>query len=173
MAQSLPAEKRHKFENTQEYVDLEEQIATLSGKTDANSAKRRKGLYDQCRKLLDKELRKWQRLQLNKLEPGGVEIAALEGHHRTIFGQTRFLMPECNCLASSLLKVTPLRSPVGLAALRDLVALYLKETEIEVRPGLEPEKYSCLTVAGEQKPTQPGSGSTKTAYSWKHIYSCY
>lgn len=82
-------------------------------------------------------------------------------------------MPERDRLASSLLEVTPLRSPIGIAALRDLVALYLKDTEVEVRPGLEPEKCNCLTVAGEQKPTRPGSGSTKTAYSWKHIYDCY
>ncbi|KAK0636608.1 hypothetical protein B0T17DRAFT_85569 [Bombardia bombarda] len=173
LAQSLPAEKRHEFENTQEYIDLEEQITTLSGKKYVDSAKLRKGLYDQRRKLSDKELRKGQKLQPNKLAPGGVEIAALEGHHRTIFGRTRFLMPERDRLASSLLEVTPLRSPVGLAALRDLVALYLKETEIEVRPSLEPEKCSCSTIAGEQKPTRPGPGSTKTACSWKHIYDCY
>lgn len=58
-------------------------------------------------------------------------------------------MPERDRLASSLLEITHLRSPAGIAALRDLVTLYLKETEIEIRPGLEPEKCSCSTVAGE------------------------
>lgn len=72
-------------------------------------------------------------------------------------------MPERDPLAFGLLEVTPLRSPVGIAALRGLVALYLKETEIEVRPGLEPEKCSCSMMAGKQKPTRPSSSSTKTA----------
>jgi hypothetical protein len=88
--------------------------------------------YTKTRKLSSKALRKWQKLQPNKLKPSGVEVLALEGHHRTIFGRTRFLMPERDRLASSLLEVAPLRSPISLAALRDLVTLYLKETEIEV-----------------------------------------
>lgn len=40
-------------------------------------------------------------------------------------------MPERDRLASSLLQVAPMHSTIGLAALRDLVALYRKETEIE------------------------------------------
>jgi hypothetical protein len=157
--QSLPAEKKHEFENSQDCIDLDKEMASLIGKTDPDSIKDRRNLYERRRKLEGKALRKWQRVQPNTLEPGQVENPALEGHHRTIFRRTRFLMPERNRLASSLLEVAPLRSPIGLAALRDLVALYLRETEAEVRPGLEPEKCSCSI--------------TKTAYDWKHIYDCY
>ncbi|KAH8799672.1 hypothetical protein F5884DRAFT_113557 [Xylogone sp. PMI_703] len=162
LAQSLPAEKQYEFENSEEYVKLEEEISILRQQTDADSARRRKELYEQRRKLSDKELHKWQKLQPNKLEPGGMENTALEGHHRTIFNRTRFLMPERDRLASSLLEVAPLRSPIGFAALRDLVALCLKETEIEFRPGLEPEKCNCSVHEQEL-----------TAYDWKHIYDCY
>jgi len=119
-----------------------------------------------------KELRKWQRLQPNKLEPGGVEIAALEGHHRSIFGQTRFLMPKRDRLGSGLLEVVHLRNPTGITALRDLITLYLKETEIDFRPGLEPEKCSCSMVKSEQKLKLPCSGS-RPAYNWRHVYDCY
>lgn len=51
LAQSLPAEKQHKLENSQEYVDLKEQITNLAGKREAASAKLQKELYDQRRKL--------------------------------------------------------------------------------------------------------------------------
>ncbi|KAF4627340.1 hypothetical protein G7Y89_g10811 [Cudoniella acicularis] len=103
------AEKQHEFENSQEYIDLDEQIISLIGKKDPDSIRRRREF---------------------------------------------------------LLEVAPLRT-ISLAALRDLVALYLNETEIKVRPGLEPEKCSCLTDVGEPKPI------TTTAYDWKHIYDCY
>lgn len=131
----------------------------MLGKKDPDSVKSRRELYRKRRKLSLRELRKWQKLQQNKLEPSEVDNPALEGHHRTIFSRTRFLMPKRDRLASSLLEVAPMRSAIGLAALRDLVALYRKETEIEVRPGLEPEKCSCST--------------TKAAHGWKHIYDCY
>lgn len=39
LAQSLLAEKRYKFKNTQEYIDIEEQIAILSKKRNVDSAR--------------------------------------------------------------------------------------------------------------------------------------
>lgn len=172
MAQFLPAKQQYEFENSQEYLDLEEKIANLQGKTDTDSVKRRNVLYAQRRTLLIKELRKWQRLQPNKLKPRGVEIAALDGYHRSIFGRTRFLMPERDRLGSGLLEVTYLHSPAGIAALCDLIVLYLKETEIDFRPGLEPEKCSYSIVKSEQKLKLPCS-SNRPAYNWRHIYDCY
>lgn len=86
----------------------------------------------------------------------------IEGHHRTIFARARFLIPERDRLVSNLLKVVPLRSTIGVAALRDLVTLYLKEKEVEARPGLEPEKYSYLTDSVEQK-LRPGFSTATMA----------
>lgn len=43
--QSLPAEKQHEFENSSKYINIEEEIAALKGKKDANSMTRRKELY--------------------------------------------------------------------------------------------------------------------------------
>jgi hypothetical protein len=68
-------------------------------------------------------------------------------------------MLERNRLASSLLEVTPLCSPISLAALRDLVILYLREIKAEVQLSLELEKCNCLII--------------KIAYNWKYIYNCY
>lgn len=175
LAQSLPAEKRFEFENSQEHVDSEDQIVVITdlrGKVDPDSAGRRNKLYAERRKPSNKELRKWQKLQPNKLEPGGVDNAVVEGHHRTTFNRTRFLMRERDRLAPSLLEVAPLRSAIGLAALRDLVALYQKDTEIEFRLGLEPENAGAQRAEGKQKLVPPYVSSTKADYHWRHLYDC-
>ena len=74
-------------------------------------------------------------------------------------------MLKRNCLAFSLLEVIYLRNLVELAALYNLVALYLKETKIEIRLSLKPEKCRCLIVASKQKLTRLSSSNTKIAYN--------
>jgi hypothetical protein len=72
-------------------------------------------------------------------------------------------MPKRDGLASNLLEVARLRSPVSIAALRDLVTLCLKEKEVEARPGLESEKYSCSQHSSEQKLRRPNFSVTAIA----------
>ena len=51
-----------------------------------------------------------------------------------------------------LFKTAQLRSPTGLACLRDLIELYQQRSEVEYRPGLEPDKcnpISTLTTIGD------------------------
>ena len=136
--QSLPAEKQYELENSSKYIDMEEEIAALKGKKDPKSIARRKELYAQRRKLTAEELRKWQKAQPYRPD---VEDEDNDSpcYHRTIFNRTRFLMPERDRLASTLFEVAALRSPTGLSALRVMVALCQKDTEVEFRPGLEPE----------------------------------
>ena len=50
------------------------------------------------------------------------------------------MMPEQDRLTSNLFKVAPLQSSVGLAVLRDIIALYRKGSEVDYRPDLEPNK---------------------------------
>jgi hypothetical protein len=52
-------------------------------------------------------------------------------------------MPKRDRLASNLFKVAPLRSSVGLAVLRDMMALYRKGLEVDYRPGLKSNKCDC------------------------------
>src|SRR3954470_4970081 len=84
-------------------------------------------------------------------------------------------MPERNRLASSLFETDTLRSPTGLSALRDMVALCEKEVEVEFRPGLEPEKCGCSNLVRLRKLAKSTSSNTDTrsTYDWRHIYSCY
>lgn len=53
-------------------------------------------------------------------------------------------MPERDRLASSLFLVAPIRSDEGRSVLRDMIALCQQDAEVPFRPGLEPEKCTCL-----------------------------
>ena len=66
------------------------------------------------------------------------------GYYRTQFHRIRRLMPERDRLASNLFLVALIRSNKGRAVLRDIIALCQQDTELPFRPGLEPERYSCL-----------------------------
>jgi hypothetical protein len=66
------------------------------------------------------------------------------GYHRSQFHRIRRLMPERDRLASNLFLVAPIRSDKGRSVLRDIITLCRQDTEVPFRPGLEPEKCSCL-----------------------------
>lgn len=157
--QSLPAEKQYEFENSEKYLSLKEELAALEGRTDKKSIGCRE-LYREKRKLFEKELRDWQKRQPNKYDA--------PGYHRAIFDRVRFMMPERDRLASNLFQVAALRSDTGIAVLRDMMALYQSRSEVEYRPGLEPDKCCCWN-------DDPKSGldNPNRSYDWTHIYTCY
>lgn len=74
------------------------------------------------------------------------------------------MMPERDRLASDPFQVGYLRSDIGVAVLRDLMALWQKSSEVEYRPGLGPEKCSCR--ANDSK-------TNGRSRDWKHIYRCH
>jgi hypothetical protein len=159
--QCLPAEKQYMLEDAPEFRRLEGQITTLEGARDKESVRSRKALYNERRRLEDKELRDWQKRQPIKYDDP-------PGYHRAIFDRARFMMPERDRLASSLFQVDTLRSSTGLAVLRDLIALYQRRSEVKYRPGLEPDKCNCW------KKDDPQSGlDSNTSYDWRHIHTCY
>jgi hypothetical protein len=84
--------------------------------TDKESTSRRNMLYQRKRQLLNEKLREWQKQPQQDSDRAG--------YHRSIFDRVRFMMPERDRLASNLFEVAPLRSSVGLAVLRDMVAPY-------------------------------------------------
>jgi hypothetical protein len=77
-------------------------------------------------------------------------------------------MPERERLASNLFQVAPLRRPTGLAILHDMMALYQKRSEVEYRPGLEPDKCCC-----RKDDPKPSFDDPTASYDWRHIYTCY
>ena len=154
LLQCLPAKKRFEFENKPELISLNQELAMLRGTTNGKELLDRKKKYAEKRKLLNKEVRDWQKNQpIKRDDPSG--------YHRAIFDRVRFMMPERNRLAQNLFEIAIMRSQVGLAVLRDMISLYQKDNMVEYRPGLEPEKCCCE------------EGRKNVSYNWRHIYSCY
>ncbi|KAL8296236.1 hypothetical protein RB600_001635 [Gaeumannomyces tritici] len=174
LSQSLPAEKQEALKTSPEFTKIEKELATLRRRPDRDSTSRRRRLYEEKRKLVVRELREWQKVQPHH---SGMteEEKALPCYHRSIFNRVRFLMPERDRLASSLFETGTLRSPVGLQALRDMIALCEADAEVKFRPGLEPEKCQCADPMVRRKLPQsaPAAGARQPTYDWRHIYSCF
>jgi len=143
--QALPARKQHELENGPEFIAIEDEIDALAPKTKTDPAARdrRQALMADRRKLLSEELCRFQKLQPSKLL-ASPDDAELMGYHRSQFHRVRRLMPERHRLASNLFLVAPIRSDEGRSVLRDMIALCQQDVEVPFRPGLEPEKCTCL-----------------------------
>lgn len=152
--QCLPAKQQYDFDTSPEIMRINRQILTLRGTADKKSQGERKKLYAEKRKLIAKRLRKWQKNQPVKHDDS-------PGYHRAIFDRVRFLMPERDRLAQNLFLIDRLRSPAGLAVLRDMLALYQKRRNVEYRPGLESDKCHCR------------KDSDGSPYDWRHTYDCH
>lgn len=139
LLQSLPAAQQQFLRTSPEFVAVKKELATLSKRSDEDSASRRKKLYAKKRKLADQEFRRWQ-----KAKPYHSTTTEKDNtspcYHRSIVSRVIFIMPERDRPASTLFETVSLWSPIGLSALRDMAALYVADSEVDVRPGLELRK---------------------------------
>ncbi|KAH7117175.1 hypothetical protein B0J13DRAFT_590224 [Dactylonectria estremocensis] len=149
----LPAKKQFEFENSTEFIRITKELVKRPGTSDSKSSQERIKLYTEKWKMLAKELRDCQKRQPVKHDD------AL-GYHRAIFDRAWFMMPERDRLAQNLFKIDTLRSPIGLAVLHDMLALYQKSSNVEYRPGLEPDKCPCGKRNG-------------SSYDWRHVNTCF
>ncbi|KAH7113496.1 hypothetical protein B0J13DRAFT_395598, partial [Dactylonectria estremocensis] len=115
--QCLPAKKQFEFENSPEFIRIIKELVKRRSTSDSKSLKERMKLYAEKRKMLAKKLRDWQKRQ-------PVTHDNTPGYHRAIFDCVRFMMPERDRLAQNVFEIDTLRSPIGLAVLRDMLALY-------------------------------------------------
>ncbi|KAL8396616.1 hypothetical protein RB594_003623 [Gaeumannomyces avenae] len=174
LSQSLPAEKQEALRTSPEITAIEEELATLRRRRGPDATSRRRQLYTEKRKLADRELRQWRKTQSHRPSTTKEENDP-PCYHRSIFNRTKFLMPERDRLASSLFETDTLRSPTGLGALRDMIALCEANAEVEFRPGLEPEKCRCADSTRRRKaPRSAHAGiDTQSTYDWRHVYNCF
>lgn len=82
-------------------------------------------------------------------------------------------LPERDRLAEGLFKTDTLRSPTGLQALRDMIALCEPNTEVNFRPGLEPNLCQCGKSTRRRKLPQSARAANdlQSIYDWKHTLS--
>ena len=151
----LPAEKQHALERSAEFREIEEQILSLEAKNDKESVRLRNSLHTKRRQMQEKALQEWQKQQ-------PISYSGARGYHRAIFGRIKFMLPERAAIAQDIFQVDTMRSFTGLQVLRNLMSLYQKRSEVDYRPGLEPNKCSCSRRA-----------ECSAGNDWKHVYSCY
>ena len=161
LSQCLPAEKQFELENTPEYVVLNDEITTLEGKTDTGSVQRQQRLYKTRSNLTGKELRNWQKQQPNRPNDP-------PGYHRAIFSRVSFMMPKRQSLSQDLFTINTLQSPIGLNILRAMITLYQQKSEVDCRPGLEPNKCCCPEPRVDKL-----ERNLQAFYDWKHVYTYY
>ncbi|KAG6901097.1 hypothetical protein C0995_000798 [Termitomyces sp. Mi166 len=142
--QSLPAEKMYELQNRPDFAALDEQLLELCLRRDSSDGtEKRKHLQAQKRQLIADELRRLQSDQPRNITKSAPDSQV--GHQRTMFSRIRHLMGPRDRLAHNLLLTAPIRSDVGRAVLSDLITLYSQTSEVEARPGLEPERCCCAS----------------------------
>jgi hypothetical protein len=148
---SLPAKDQEELEQRRDYVELCEQIEKLSLQIKAALTEdvreelklQQHQLYFQRRRLRGIELDKYRKSQRR------VYRTQLEAHddgdwHRSYFDRAvRQLVPERDRLADTLELAVPLRSPQGISALEDLLALLKNDSRVAYQQGFRPIEGRC------------------------------
>ncbi|KAL9082425.1 MAG: hypothetical protein Q9165_008897, partial [Trypethelium subeluteriae] len=143
LLQSLPAKELHEFRQSLKYQVLRKEI------DEETSIQKRGKLQRKLESLKLKRLKSLRALQVYNDQPR---------YEHEIYSRVKFMVPEWCRLEKNLFEHVPLRSPIGMQVIKDLYALYIRDKEVEFRPGLEPEFCSC--------PRKNDS------YHWRHIFTC-
>ena len=124
---SLPAKCLDDLRRRRDFTDLGEQINKLSAQiivaiTEIGRQELKGYAYDQRQKLINEELANYRRIQ--RVPTTQCEVVDQGEWHRSYFNRVvRHMVPKRDRLACTLPLAVPLRSPEGISALRDLIAL--------------------------------------------------
>ncbi|KAG8874535.1 hypothetical protein FRB98_008358, partial [Tulasnella sp. 332] len=149
--QSLPAEKMYEFQNRPDFAALDEQLLELCLRHDSSDgAEKRKQLQAQKRQLIADELRRLQSDQPRNITKSAPDSQV--GRQRTMFWRIRHLIGPRDRLAHNRLLTAPIRSDTS---------------EVEARPGLEPERCCCASKIGKTIKSSP-----KDPKDSRHVHGC-
>ena len=148
---SIPSERLDELKHRPQFVALCEQIEDLSlqltaditeGERKELKAKRRQA-YDRRQLLVDEELENYHKLR-RRVETTQSEADDHGDWRRSYFNRVvRHMVPERDRLARTLPLAVPLRSPEGISALRDLVALRANDFRVAYQEELRPMGDTC------------------------------
>jgi hypothetical protein len=149
MPLELPSKEQAELEQQEEYVRLTRQIESLTLQIeDATEESReqykaqRNQAYTKRRKLVKNKLRECQ--QNHPMEyPTEREAHEQSDWHRNHLSRILHMMPERQRLLHTLSLRVPLRSPEGISALRDLIALRTSDCCIAYQAVLRPKDGRC------------------------------
>lgn len=145
---SLTADILHDLKQRQDYMDLSEQIQNLVGK---EFRTQRRHLYDQRHKLVTKELKNLRNNshRVHSTDSNGDQKGEWQ---RSYFDRVvRHMVPERDRLANTLPLAASLRSPEGISALRDLVALRTNDSTVAYQEVLRPVGGCCPVPTCSEK----------------------
>jgi hypothetical protein len=148
---SLPTKNLDELKHRQDFIALCQQIENLSVQmTAAISEEARKELraqrryiYDRRQKLIDEGLENCRRIQL-RVHTTQCEADDQGEWRRSYFDRVvRHMVPERDRLARTLPLAVPLRSPEGISALQDLIALRTNDSRVAYQEVLRPIGGRC------------------------------
>ncbi len=150
VSQSLPSHLRKQLKERDDYIAITKEIGDLNiqietaaacGKDCDQYKAKRVAAYKKRAKLEKDELITYQ-MSAKRVHP-----AQREGHQtdrrRTHFDRIRHMVPERDRLARTLFQRVSLRSPEGISAMRDLIALRTNDSRIAYQEVLRPTGSRC------------------------------
>ncbi|TAQ83756.1 hypothetical protein B7494_g7916 [Chlorociboria aeruginascens] len=156
-------------------TDLGEQIDNLSAQITAAITEKgrqelkaqRRYVYDQRQKLINEELANYRRTQ-RRVYTTQCEVDDQGEWHRSYFDRVvRRMVPERDRLARTLPIAAPLRSPEGISALQDLIALRTNDSRVAYQEALRPIGGCCpVPTCGQE------IKDIVVKERWKHVYRC-
>ncbi|KAK0114148.1 hypothetical protein ONS95_013650 [Cadophora gregata] len=143
---SLPGKCLDKLRQRQDFTDLSEQIDNLSAQITAAITEKgrqelkaqRRYVYNQRQKLINEELANYHRTQ-QRVHTTQYKVDDQGEWHRSYFDRViRRMVPKRDRLARTLPIAAPLRSPEGISALQDLIALRTNDSRVTYQGVLRP-----------------------------------
>tara|TARA_R110002060_G_scaffold36206_2_gene47165 strand:- start:1334 stop:2014 length:681 start_codon:yes stop_codon:yes gene_type:complete len=148
---SLPRKCLDDLRQRRDFTDLGEQIDNLSDQIMATITEKgrqelkaqRRYVYDQRQKLINEELANYRMTQ-RRVHTTQCGVDDQGEWHRSYFDRVvRRMVPERDRLARTLPLAVPLRSPEGISALRDLIALRTNDSRVAYQEALQPIGGRC------------------------------
>jgi hypothetical protein len=148
---SLPTKNLDELKHRQDFIALCQQIENLSVHIAAaipEEARKelkaqRRHIYDRRQKLIDEELENCRRIQ-RRVHTTQCEADDQGEWRRSYFDRVvRHMVPERDRLARTLPLAVPLRSPEGISALQDLIALRTNDSRVAYQEVLRPIGGRC------------------------------
>ncbi|KAK0707790.1 hypothetical protein B0H67DRAFT_495372 [Lasiosphaeris hirsuta] len=142
---SLPAKTQDELRQREDHVAITTKLEDLSFETNAETRTAIRNQLLKQRRMLEKEELNRVRSTQDRAHPA--EREGKGKYHvdqdRSWFDRLRHMMPERERLSHALFSISPLRSPEGVSAIKDLLSLLKSNCRVAYQPSLRPRQGKC------------------------------
>lgn len=153
LPQTLPSEAKTELERTPKYASLTKELERLGRQVGLSNKSTRNQVYKERRKLEDDALKRYQQSRV-RAYPTKVQEHEQHDWRKGHFDRVRHMKPELNRLSRILSLRVHLRSPDGIAALKDLIALRRSDCRVAYQQALQPINGRCPVLSCRQEMIQ-------------------